>query len=460
LNFVPTPNTVNTTQIEANMKRFNRKIRWMEFFHTKASDEDSTTESDTPTASTPTIFKHVKHNLPPNSHHPPRPLLNFLDSIHDDILHSNLTKIHPNLTKKDKEAIDFLTKAQRNREITAKPNDKSGGSSIFDFQDYHDACHSHLYSTFTAENGQEVPFYRQKVPEDLLRIHYNEIKDTVDEGVRLGYVNPQDAKVMVPPEPKPGRFYGLVKNHVDPEQWPGPVPPIRPIVSASGSNTEGISHFVDEHAKSEVKKLESFIEDTRDHLHIISEENARGPQPAGSIPVTLDISGMYTNVPWGEGQEAFKEALDNRDNQSVPTDFLIQLVMLVLCCNVFVFDSVLFMQLFGVAMGSRVAPTFSCLFMGWLEKKMLHGWFLAGGIFPYLWRRYIDDIIFYWRGTEAELIQFVAYLNNFHPTIKFKCKAGTSLGGERRGSRWEKSWTIMRWSCTSWGRMLWPCSPP
>ena len=142
---------------------------------------------------------------------------------------------------------------------------------------------------------------------------------------------------------KPGRFYGWVKNHVDPEQWTGPTPPIRPIVSASGSNTEGISHFVDEHAKGEVKKLESFIEDTRDHLHIISEENARGPQPDGTIPVTLDISGMYTNVPWEEGKEAFREALDHRDDQSVPTSFLLQLVMLVLCYNIFVFDSVLFM---------------------------------------------------------------------------------------------------------------------
>ena len=117
-----------------------------------------------------------------------------------------------------------------------------------------------------------------------------------------------------------------------------------------------------------MKKLESFIEDTRDHLFIISEENANGPQPDGTIPVTLDISGMYTNVPWEEGKEAFKEAfkeaLDHRDDQSIPTSFLLQLITLVLCCNIFVFDSVLFMQMFGVAMGSRVAPTFSCLFMG------------------------------------------------------------------------------------------------
>ena len=107
-------------------------------------------------------------------------------------------------------------------------------------------------------------------------------------------------------------LYGLVKNHIEPDKWSGPIPPLRPIVSASGSNTEGISKLVDEHAKDEVKHLESWIEDTRHHLHNIAEENSHGPQPPGTIPVTLDISGMYTNVPWTEGLTAFREAMDKR----------------------------------------------------------------------------------------------------------------------------------------------------
>ena len=57
--------------------------------------------------------------------------------------------------------------------------------------------------------------------------------------------------------------------------------------------------------------------------------------------------------------------------------------------NVFEFLGKLFMQLFGVAMGSRVAPTYACIFMGWLEKKMLLDW---TALKPILWKRYIDDI--------------------------------------------------------------------
>ena len=197
--------------------------------------------------------------------------------------------------------MDLLISAQRRREITIKPNDKSGGCSILNMPDYLSACQSHLYSTFRDDNGQELPYYRQKVPGEVLKHHWAQIKDAVAEGVESGIVHPEDVPLLVPPEPKPGRFYGLVKNHVYPQQWTSPIPPLRPIASGSGSNTEGISHLVDEYAKGEVKKLESWLEDTRHLLSSISEENDAGPQPHGTIPVTLDISGMYTNVPWQEG---------------------------------------------------------------------------------------------------------------------------------------------------------------
>ena len=64
------------------------------------------------------------------------------------------------------------------------------------------------------------------------------MKDVVNEGVEAGYIHPEDVPNLIPAEPKPGRLYGLVKNHVDPEKWTGPIPPLRPIVSGSGSNTD------------------------------------------------------------------------------------------------------------------------------------------------------------------------------------------------------------------------------
>ena len=81
----------------------------------------------------------------------------------------------------------------------------------------------------------------------------------------------------------------------------------------------------------------------------------------------------------------------------------------------FVFDSTYWRQVYGTAMGTRVAPTFACVFMGWLEAAMLVGWMVK----VHMWRRFIDDCFFIWYGSEGELKEFIAHCNSFHPTIKF-----------------------------------------
>ena len=41
---------------------------------------------------------------------------------------------------------------------------------------------------------------------------------------------------------------------------------------------------------------------------------------------------------------------------------------------------------------------------------------------PWLWWRYIDDIFLVWEHGEESLIEFIWYLNEFHPSIKFTHK--------------------------------------
>ena len=35
-----------------------------------------------------------------------------------------------------------------------------------------------------------------------------------------------------------------------------------------------------------------------------------------------------------------------------------------------------------------------------------------------MWRRFVDDIFFIWKGSEEELKEFMEHSNQFHPTIK------------------------------------------
>ena len=105
----------------------------------------------------------------------------------------------------------------------------------------------------------------------------------------------------------------------------------------------------------------------------------------------------------------------------IPTWYLIQLLDLVLSGNIFEFDNQIYQQEIGTAMGTKVAPTEACLFMGWLESLILDNWTKKHPTYPkpYLWRRYIDDIMFIWKGEVNELEEFITHINTQHTHIKF-----------------------------------------
>lgn len=78
--------------------------------------------------------------------------------------------------------------------------------------------------------------------------------------------------------------------------------------------------------------LPSFIEDTPDLLRAI-EDLKQKQIPENAVPVTIDVVGLYSNIPQEEAIEQMKEALDTREEdlkKAVPTSFLIELLTLVL----------------------------------------------------------------------------------------------------------------------------------
>ena len=426
LNFVPTPSAVNKSLMLARWQKFVRAVRWQEFWHGKVKGETDPNGPDR-------IFKKEKTNLPP--YQPPKHLRTFIQAAKDDVFLAPLNQIHPNLPQPEQEAVNQLIEAQRRGDYKILPNDKSGGVTVVDLHDYKMVVKDQLEATYVGEDGVPKPYYRPTCAEHLHNLR-GKAQALVEEGVREGFIHPGDASFMIPDEAKPGRYYGLAKVHKPRQTWPqvtqGRCPPLRPVVSGSGTVSEGISHWVDEKAKSEVKKLPTFLEDTRHLLQMIQQENQRGPQPPGTVPVTLDIIGMYTNVPYEEGLQAFAKLMEQRDNKEVPTWFLVKLMRFVAESSIFVFDTELFLQLLGVAMGSKSSPTFACLFVGILEGVMLRAWQIRGGSMPHMLRRFIDDIFFLWRDGEEHLKQFIAHLNGFHRTIKFEVTPGESYNFQTR----------------------------
>ena len=54
---------------------------------------------------------------------------------------------------------------------------------------------------------------------------------------------------------------------------------------------------------------------------------------------------MYSNIPIEEGLEAFREELETRNDKSVPTEFYIKLLKIVLESNIFEFNREHYIQL-------------------------------------------------------------------------------------------------------------------
>ena len=180
------------------------------------------------------------------------------------------------------------------------------------------------------------------------------------------------------------------------------IPDGRPIISGCGSITENLSLFVDTHTKNLVKTIPSYLQDTPDFLRHL-EELKKIKLPENSFPISIDVVGLYNNIPHEEGIQCMKEALDKREDQTIPTLFLITLLTLVLTWNIFEFGAKLFIQLIGTAMGTRVAPTYANIFMKKIDD-MLHR--IAREFKTKLiifYKRFIDDIFIIWTGTEEEL---------------------------------------------------------
>ena len=278
---------------------------------------------------------------------------------------------------------------------------------IIDFPAYIKSCTDHLEST-VLDNEK----YYEETTLEKLEEAKKEIKSELDAGLSQSFISEKEFSAMNPTDKGPGKFYEIYKIHKAHD--PPNLPPGRPIVSGCGSITENISLFVDVHAKDLVPKLPAFLQDTPDLLRHIETLN-QTDIPEGSFPVSIDVTGLYSNIPHEEGLECLNEALDTRQDETVPTNFLVTLMRLVLMLNIFTFNGKYYIQKIGTAMGTRAAVVFANLFMGKIDKLIKS---VANGLI-FFYKRYIDDILIIWTGTEDSFLEFMAAINALHPTIKF-----------------------------------------
>ena len=171
-------------------------------------------------------------------------------------------------------------------------------------------------------------------------------------------ITKEEYDFMDPTEKDVSKFYCNFKVHKEHKE--GEAPPPRPIISGCNSMTAGIATFVEHHVKELATLHETYIQDTPDFLRAV--EDVKGLDE-DTILASIDVKALFTNLPQEESLKSMKEALDERKKKDVPTEFIIELMKMILNHNLFSFHDAVYRQLIGSAMGSETAPSYANLFM-------------------------------------------------------------------------------------------------
>ena len=136
--------------------------------------------------------------------------------------------------------------------------------------------------------------------------------------------------------------------------------PGRPIVSAVGSPTEGLSELVDHFILPFVPNIPSYIRDTQDFadkLHALCR------LPVESILCTIDVTALFHSIPHDDGMANLRNALFVNSIPTLTTNGICDMTELVLRRNVFEFNKEYFIQTSGTAIGTKLAPGYANMFL-------------------------------------------------------------------------------------------------
>ena len=394
--FCPTPLSLNFTKWSEDIAEGCRKVRLKEFH----SNNNETSQPVTPKFYKPTGF------VPPTGRN--NAIDEFCSSIKNSANHLPSDKIiKSNLNPPMRKAVQQLRKLVFERKIRISRADKGGAVVIQNTDDY----------IREADRQLNNPTHYSKLKTDPTVKTAKESNTLIENMHKKGYINETTKKwaIVNPNLVRPQQFYHLPKIHKTTSNPPG-----RPIVSGSGGPTENISKLIDHWLQNIVTTLPSHIKDSTHMLNIIENWNTcYGPFDSNTKLITIDVVGLYTNIPHDEFETAIMHYLSTskHNNEIPPAEEIIKSMKFILKNNTFTFENQIYKQESGTAMGTPMAPTISNLFMGWLEERLLSN--SPVPIDSKFWKRYIDDIFFLWTGTSEEFDTFFDYINNFHDTIKF-----------------------------------------
>ena len=131
---------------------------------------------------------------------------------------------------------------------------------------------------------------------------------------------------------------------------------------------------------------------------------------------SINVSSLYTNIPHKERiLNTLYYLKNNPDAYKHPEHPTPEVLMKAVLKNVFEFNKKYYLQIQGMAMGTKMAPAYANLFMGKLEETLIN----LGKPHILIWKHFINNIFLIPTGSETEFETYMTNINRIHNTIKF-----------------------------------------
>jgi len=193
-------------------------------------------------------------------------------------------------------------------------------------------------------------------------------------------------------------------------------PPVgRPIVAGYKWIFTPASIFVGHFLKEFYSKFDSILNDSLSLVKLL--EKCRFDK--NCFLFTIDFKSLYTNIPVDDAINSIKKLCFDFQNVIPNAHFIIELLDLVLNSSLMVFDGEYFQQIFGLIMGTNVAPILTNIYMALLENELKSKCKSDPKIiWPILFKRFIDDGFGITKGVREDVIYWIEKFNELRKTIQ------------------------------------------
>ncbi len=310
-------------------------------------------------------------------------------------------------SRMDRRIFHVLAALGANQSIIIKPADKNLGLTLMDKSFYRDMVMTHLADTTTYCRSDRSTALSASIFLRAILQAYRQYF-IYSDGIQTSRLTKLARSLLqfANDNCRIAPIYCLPKIHKNANNPPG-----RPIVSSCSTLTYPTSQFVDNCLRPFLRGLPSVCISSLDAIRQLE----RITLPVDATICCADVTALYPSIPLDFGLTVVTGYCCQR-NLLPPNrlKFILSLMRWVLFNNYLIFDSQVYLQIKGTAMGTPMAPTFASLFLVALETPLLRQ--LQPSTAIYL--RYIDDIFTIMTARAAR--QFISAFNELCPSIQLE----------------------------------------